>query len=151
MQRVLAPGLVLPLPRVLPGLPGGLLAAAGGAGLVVLTGTVRWFIGQYVRSARPHALGGAEPDARWVERTSRRIVLLALSGLAIGVPAGVAGGVYQIVPPYAPGWPEAYGRSLAGLVSLAGLLLLLLSPVLGLAWTVIRDHGAAGQPPRGAP
>jgi hypothetical protein len=140
----------LPLPPVLPGLPGGLLVVVGAVGLAAVTATVRWFIGQYVRSARPHALGGAEADARWVERTSQRIILLAVIGLVTTLGAGLAAGVYQLVPPYAPGWPEAYGRSLAGVVSFGGLALLLLSPALGLAWTVARPRGLAGDEAGGA-
>jgi hypothetical protein len=140
-QRIVAPHLVLPLPPVLPGLAGGLLVAAGVVGIAVVTLMVRWFIGQYVLSARPHALGGAEADSDWAVRTSRRIIMLALAGLVITLLAGVAGGVDRLSPPYALRWPDDYFGSVAGFASFAGLTLLLLSPALGLAWTVMRERG----------
>ena len=58
VAAVADPRVVLPRP-LSDGAPLALLAA-GVALLVLLTIMVRWFVGQYVRRARPHTLGGAE-------------------------------------------------------------------------------------------
>lgn len=142
VQRVVMPNLVLPVPQVLPGLNGWMLALVGLLALAGLSVVVRWFIGQYVASARPHTLGGADADSGWVARTSRRIVTLAVIGLVTTTVAGVAAGVYRPGDPYEMRLPDDYLGSPLGVVSLLGLALLLLSPVLGLLWTAAAERGA---------
>lgn len=143
LQRAILPELVLPVPQVLPGVSGVVLAVAGVLALVGLTVVVRWFIGQYVASARPHTLGGADADSDWVARTSRRIVLLAIAGLFTTGVAGVAAGVYRPGAPYDLRLPDDYLSSPLGIVSLIGLIVLLLSPVLGLLWTAAAERRAS--------
>jgi hypothetical protein len=139
-QRWMAPGMSLPLPQLLPGVPAPVLVGLGLAGLGAITVAVRWFIGQYVAAARPVALGGGDGDGGWAERASARIVTLALAGLALTLATGLAGGVYRLGPPEEMRLPDDYLATPLGLVSLAGLLLLLLSPVLGLLWTTVAER-----------
>jgi hypothetical protein len=140
-QRILAPELVLPMPQILPGLPGLVLVLGGLLALAGLTVMVRWFIGHYVASAQPHTLGAHEADSGWVRRTSRRILALAVAGLLVTVTAGLAAGVYRLGPAETMQLPDDYFGSWLGVVSLLGLAVLLLSPVLGLLWTAAVERG----------
>lgn len=142
IQRVVLPDIVLPVPQVLPGVSGLVLAIVGLGALLGLTFVVRWFIGQYVASARPHTLGGADADSDWVARSSRRIVGLAVVGLSTTTVAGIAAGVYRPGAAVAMRLPDDYLSSPLGVVSLIGLGILLLSPVLGLWWTAAAERRA---------
>lgn len=131
-------------------LPAPGLLVAGPLALVVLTLALRWFIGQYVRRARPQGLWGAGPatadgaeaaDAAWVADTSRTIILLAMTGLLVVCIAGLAAGAARIagsalvvdVAPLTVPSPSA----LAGWL---GLTVFFLAPMLGLLLTVARDR-----------
>jgi hypothetical protein len=95
-----------------------------------LVATIRWFVGQYVRSAHPDYAGGvASPD--WVTRTTRRILGIAATGFAAAAGGGVVAGILSLS---SPGRGVQWGafRSPAGIVAAIGLAVLLLSPVLGL-------------------
>jgi hypothetical protein len=103
------------------------LILLGGLGVVAVTVSVRWFIGTYVRSARPHAFGLRDGD-HWTERTSRRIVIVATVGMGVLTLGLLAQGLALTGGPLQP------GGGLAGLLVLAGLGTALLAPVLGLLW-----------------
>jgi hypothetical protein len=134
------PGMVVDGYWPSPGL-GSLLV--GVVGLAGLTAVVRWFVGHYVRSARPHTAGGADADAGWVERTSRRILFTAVAGLGVTVGAGFASGVYQLGRVFEMSLPGDYLRSpLAGLSGI-GMLVFLLAPVLGVLWTAVAEWNAS--------
>ncbi len=115
------------------------LLAGGPLALIVLTFALRWFIGQYVRRARPHTLGGEAADAAWVSDSSRTIVVLAITGLVIMVAAGLAAGAARIdgsalVVDFAP-LTESSPPAVAGWL---GLALFFLAPMIGLLLTVAR-------------
>ena len=123
--------------------PFGLLAG-GPLALLILTFALRWFIGQYVRRARPHTLGGEAADAAWVSRTSRTILALAITGLVVTVAAGLAAGAVAIdgsalVVDFAP----VTERSPAALTGWLGLTLFFLAPMIGLVITVARARRRA--------
>jgi len=82
-------------------------------------------------------------------RTSRRIIVLAIVGLLMALIGGGLGGAFRLAPPYGLRWGEALW-SAGGLTGCVGLALLLLSPVLGLAWTVVGE-GAGARRRRGDP
>jgi hypothetical protein len=132
------------LPRPLAYITPMALIAIGTALLAGLATLVRWFVGQYVRQARPHTLGGADAEEGWVQRTSRRILTVAASGFAVTVVAGVASGALKAS---ALGWPpkapDFTGSPLA-IVGGMGLAVLLCAPVLGLLWTVLAERGKPG-------
>jgi hypothetical protein len=115
----------------------GLVALAG------LTAVVRWFVGQYVRSARPHTAGARDADSGWVERTSRRILATAFGGLAVTLAAGLASGVYRVGQVYDVRLPGDYFASPLALLSGLGMLVFLLAPVLGLLWTAAVERQPA--------
>lgn len=124
--------------EILPGVPAGVLLLAGPAALVAITIVLRWFIGQYVRRARPDALGGEGVDDAWAGRASRRIVLLAMVGLVMLLLAALAAGaihldagtlVIRLRPPEPTSWPA--------LIGWAGILLFFLAPVIGLLWSTL--------------
>jgi len=134
-----------PIPRLLSGVPTAALVGGGLVGLAGLTVVVRWFIGQYVRSARPHTLGGEAGDHGWVERTSGRIVRSAVVGLVLTVVAGLAAGVYRIGAPFGLDLPADYLGSPLAVLSGLGMLVFLLAPVLGLLWTAAVERGDDGR------
>jgi hypothetical protein len=114
------------------------------AGLVALAGLVavaRWFVGQYVRSARPHTLGGRDADAGWVRRTSGRIVALALVGFVLTQVFGFSSGVYSLLDWRRVPLPADYLATPAGTASGIGLVVFLLAPVLGVLLTVVLERG----------
>jgi hypothetical protein len=126
LPRYGAAGAVLagPLERI----PPVALLALGVLGVVGVTVVVRWFIGQYVRRARPHAFGMRDAGS-WSAEASRRIVLVAGTGVVLAL-AGLA------VQAWALGSGSgAPGGGGAGVLLLAGLGTALLAPVLGLLWT----------------
>ncbi len=127
--------------RSLPGAPTSLALPGGGLALVGLTMVVRWFVAQYVHSARPHTLGGRNADHAWVERTSRRIVVTAVMGLATSLLAGFASGAYGLRDLRSYHLPQDYLGSPLALLSGVGLLVFLLAPVLGLLWTAAFERG----------
>lgn len=139
LQRIALPEVAMPMPQVLPGWPGWVLVGLGLAGAALLTLVVRWFIGQYVASARPHVLGGPPADPGWARRTSRRILVLAGTGFGISAVAGLSSGVYRFAPPYRVRLPDDFLASPMSALSLAGLVVLLLSPMLGLLWTALAE------------
>jgi hypothetical protein len=142
---------VLQVPgELVPMVPGGspvLLLAAGIVMLVGLTVVVRWFVGQYVRSARPHLTDGPPTDSGWVERTSSRILWVAGAGLGVTAVCGFASGAYRWQANLLPALPPDYLGSPLALVSGLGLIVLLLAPVLGLLWSVWAER-PAGAPGR---
>lgn len=129
------------LPRPLTDASPPALALLGVILLLLLTALVRWFVGQYVRRARPHTIvGAAGADDGWVDRTSRRILAAAAAGFVVTVVAGVASGALQ--PDALAGLrrPPDFLASPLAFVSGLGLALLLLAPVVGVLWTVIVER-----------
>lgn len=111
---------------------------------VALTAVVRWFVGQYVKSARPHTLGGREAGDEWVDRTSRRILATACAGFAVTLVAGTVAGIYRFSSIRDLVLPPDYGASPMAILSGVGLLVLLLAPVLGVLWSVLAESRANG-------
>jgi hypothetical protein len=136
-------GAELPVGGDLP-VPGLGSLAVGVMALAGLTAVVRWFVGQYVRSARPHTAGAEDADSGWVDRSSRRILATALSGLALTLLAGLASGVYRVGQVYDLDLPGDYFASPLALLSGLGMLVFLLAPVLGLIWTAAAERQPAG-------
>ena len=120
------------------------LLAAGAGLLAVLTIMARWFVGQYVRRARPHTLGGVEGGDEWVERTSRRILVIASVGFVVGVAAGAVGGTFAGGAPALLRTAPDFSASPLARLSGLGLAVLLLAPVLGVAWTVLAQRARGG-------
>jgi hypothetical protein len=122
---------------------GGLLAVAA------ITVMLRWFIGQYVRRARPEpGAEGADVEHDWVRRTSRRILALALGGMLVAGAGGLASGALRVgrlgegvagetfvaaVRPAALASPAAW-------LGLAGLAVFFLAPMIGLVVGVLRER-----------
>ncbi len=117
-----------------PGAPPSLLVVFGMAVVVAAAALSRWFIGQYVRRARPHAFGLEAAATGWADRALRRIVLSAATGAVAAVVGAVAAGLTT---------GTASGSALArdalaspgGILAIAGIGLVLLSPVVGLLWS----------------
>jgi hypothetical protein len=121
--------------------PSAVLLLMGGAfALAGTTSLVRVFVGQYVRRARPLVLAGEHADSGWVERTSRRILSVAVIGLVITLPAGFLSGAYRLDPGGLPHFPPAFDRSPLAWLSAIGLFTLLLAPVIGLYWTALAER-----------
>jgi len=121
------------LPAPLEAVPTTALLIGGPVALAAITVHLRWFIGQYVRRARPGPWAD-DDDADWSERAARLVVVFALAGLVLLAAAGLLAGaislehgalVLRLRPPSAP-------LSLEGLVGILGLLVYFLSPVLGI-------------------
>lgn len=134
-----------PLPLPLHAVPTTALLIGGPAALGAITVLLRWFIGQYVRRARPGPWSDQDDDA-WSERAARAVVLFAFAGLALLATAGVLAGaasleggalVLRIRPPTAP-------LSIETLVGAVGLAIYFLSPVLGIL-VASRQHGTRGE------
>lgn len=128
----------------------GARADPGAAGLLVVVGllslggelaVVRWFVGAYVRSARPDILGGGEADSGWVTRTSRRIVAAAGVGIVTALTAGLAAGIFRGGTKSNASPAAAYLSSPLALLSGLGTLVFLLAPVIGLLWTAAVERG----------
>ncbi len=123
--------------------PGIAIFLVGLLALGLVTGVVRWFVGEYVHMARPRVLGGGASDPGWSRRASRRIVVLAASGLAAALAAWcvlyvayATGAGEAIGVPRSPSPPSDSPVALVFLVvEIGGVVLFLLSPILGLLWT----------------
>jgi hypothetical protein len=111
------------------------LVLAGGLLIVGLTLLVRWFVGQYVRHAEPHVLGSGAADGGWARRTERRILAVAALGCSLTLVAGFGSGAYRFDGVW-PRLPPDFGASPLAVVSGVGLVVLLLAPILGVAWSV---------------
>ncbi|MCE7939358.1 hypothetical protein DCC79_09490 [bacterium] len=121
------------------------LAAIGGPlALAGLTIVVRWFVGQYVRHARPHAVP-ASAAGDWARQAERRILAIAGLGFATTLVAGFGSGAYRFDEAFRPALPPDYLGSPLGLVSGAGLLMLVLAPVLGVLWSIVSPAAAADE------
>jgi len=129
------------IPAPLHAVPTTALVIGGPAALAAITVLLRWFIGQYVRRARPGPW--SDDDGDWPERAARSVALFALVGLTLLAAAAVLAGaarledgglVLRLRPPTAP-------LSLSSVVGLVGLLLYFLSPVLGIL-TASRQRGS---------
>lgn len=134
-----------PLPVPLAGIPTTALLIGGPVALAAITVHLRWFIGQYVRRARPEPWAG-DDDADWSDRAARLVVAFALAGLVLLAAAGLLAGaarledgglVLRLRPPEAP-------LSLASLVGALGLLVYFLSPVLGILAAARGRHARGG-------
>lgn len=119
-----------------------LVAIGGPLALAGLTFVVRWFVGQYVRHARPHAFPASEASD-WVRRAERRILAIAGTSFAVTLLTGFASGAYRFDAAFRPHLPPDYLATPLGMVSGAGMLALILAPVLGVLWSVVRADGAA--------
>lgn len=126
------------------GLPAWLAVVGGPVSIIGLTLVVRWFVGQYVSYARPHVALAPASDQGWARRTERRILAIAGSGLLISLAAGLASGAYRFDEGFRPRLPPDYLGSPLAIVSALGLVLLILGPILGVAWSI---HGDARRPP----
>ncbi|MCB9177598.1 MAG: hypothetical protein H6648_10600 [Caldilineae bacterium] len=145
-----ASGLLLLGGLGLRGAAGGAVAwSAGGqliAGLLALLAlpmSARWFVGQYVRHAVPGSQARRADREDWARRTERRILVTAAAGFALSLAAGLASGGFTIQP--GEGLVDLLTRLrpsgatpwawLCGL----GLLLLGLAPLIGVAWSALRQ------------
>lgn len=141
---VLAPALggppwAAPLLAQFGGLPAWLPLIGSSAAVVGLTLMVRWFVGQYVWYARPHVALVPAQDQGWARRTERRILAIAGSGLGITLAAGFASGAYRFEAGFRPHLPPDFLSSPLAMISGLGLALLVLGPILGVAWSIFRE------------
>ncbi len=115
-----------------------LLGLLGG---LLLGAMVRWFVGQYLRHAGPQ-LGSddaAGDESAWARRAERRILVVAASGFALHLLAGLAAGIYGLRQTPGPGFdpilrPEFTASPMA-LLSGLGLSVLALAPIIGALMT----------------
>jgi len=135
----------LPLGSLASAMPAAGLAATGIALAATLTVIVRWFVGQYVIRARPHTLAAGDADGGWARRTGRRILLVAVTGFAVTLAAGFASGAYRF-DGLRPALPPDYLASPLALLSAAGMVVLLLAPVLGMLWSALAERKGAARP-----
>lgn len=123
-----------------------LLMLAGILSLGILVTAVRWFVGQYVRHALPPDGDEGQAAAPWARRTERRILILSALGFGTNLLAGFASGAYalRVVPGPAivPVLPPDFGRSPLALLAGLGLIVLALSPVLGVLWAAMAEAGS---------
>jgi hypothetical protein len=122
------------------------LMLAGLIFLGLLVAAVRWFVGQYVRHALPPGGDEGQAAAPWARRTERRILILSALGFGTNLLAGFASGAYalRVVPGPAimPVLPPDFGRSPLAMLAGLGLVVLALSPVLGVLWSALVEAGS---------